>query len=96
MSIKGKKLEPIAPTSFHLSELLDDGQKADNHGEECNTFNEGGCNDHGRTDVATSFWLTGHTFHSTLTNLTDTQTCSDSGQTCSDGCTEITPGHLGC
>ena len=87
-------LVPIAPTPNISSELLEDDQQADNHCEEGNTFNKSGGNDHGRTDVATSLRLTGHTFHSALTNLTNTQTGTNGSQNGSDGCTEIAPGHL--
>ncbi len=89
-------LAPIVPTSYFSSEvLLEDNQQADNDCEEGNTFNQCGGDNHGRTDVATSLRLTGHAFHGTLTNLTNTQTRTDGGETGSDGCTEITPGHLG-
>ncbi len=74
--------------------LLEDDQQADNHCEEGNTFDECGGNDHGGADVATSFGLTSHAFHSTLTNFTNAESSTDGGQTCSDGCTEIAPGHL--
>lgn len=88
---------PIAPAPLSpvVSELLEDNQQADNHCEEGNTFNQCGGNNHGGTDVATSLGLTGHTFHCTLTNFTDAETSTDSCQTCSDCCAEITPGHLG-
>ena len=75
--------------------LLERNQHADNHCEEGNTFNQCGGNNHGGTDVATSLGLTGHTFHSTLTDFTNAKTGTDSCQTCSDGCSEITPGYLG-
>jgi len=85
---------PIAPTFIRLSELLEDNQQADNHCEEGNTFNESGGDDHGGTDVATSLGLASHTFHGTLTNLTNTETGTNGGQTGSDGCSEIAPSHL--
>lgn len=88
-------LVPIAPTSNRFARLLEDHQQADNCCEEGDTFNEGSGDDHGCTDVATSFGLASHAFHCTLTNLTDTNTCTNGCKTGSDGCSEITPGHLG-
>ena len=71
--------------------LLEDDQQADNHCEEGNTFDECGGNDHGGADVATSFGLTGHAFHGALTDFTDADTGTNSGQTCSDSGAEVTP-----
>lgn len=75
--------------------LLEDNQQADNHCEEGNTFNQCGGNNHRGADVTASLGLTCHAFHGSLTDFTNTETCTDSGKAGSDGCSEITPGHLG-
>ena len=49
---------------------------------ERNTLNQRSCNNHRRTEVAHLLWLTSHSVHSLATNATDTNTCANSGQTC--------------
>ena len=87
-------LTPIAPTSNPSSELLEDNQQAYYYCKEGNTFNQSGSDDHGGADVATCLGLASHTFHGTLTNLTDTQASTDGGKTCSDSCTKIAKSYL--
>lgn len=77
--------------------LFQHNKEADNHCEECNTLNQSGCNNHSGANITTSLGLTGHTFHSALTDFTNTDTGTDSCQTSSDSCAKITPSHLcGC
>mgnify|MGYP006988832461 CR=1 FL=1 len=70
---------------------LEGNQQTDNHGEEGDTFDEGSSDNHSGSDITTSFRLTGHTFHCSLTDFTDTQACANSSQACTYGSTHVTP-----
>jgi hypothetical protein len=53
-------------------------------GEKGNTFNQGRSQDHVCTNVVRSFRLTGNGFNSAFTDLTDTDTGTDSGEACAN------------
>jgi hypothetical protein len=60
-------------------------QDTGNDGKECHSFDKGCSKDKGITDIADRFRLTGNGFQLTGPDLSDTDTCSDCSQTCSDG-----------
>ena len=86
-----KGLPIAAPCSFVVPNLLEDDEQAKHNGEEGDAFHQSGGDNHRRADVATGFGLAGHAFHGALTNFTDADTGTNSGQTCSDSGAEVTP-----
>jgi len=71
---------------YVLSGLLAEySQKTCYGSEKGNTFNQSGRQDHVCTNLICGFRLTGNTFDSAFTDLTDTDTGTDGGKTCADG-----------
>src|SRR5690606_21571834 len=68
--------------------LFESEDDANHEAEEGNTFNEGGCNDHRRTNVPGGFRLTRRTFHCGGSQLADTDTCSEGYSPGSDSCSQ--------
>jgi hypothetical protein len=66
-----------------------DSQDTCDYTEQRNTFNEGRSQDHVRTDVTSSFWLTGDAFNSTLTDLSDTYAGAEGSQTSTECATSL-------
>lgn len=66
-----------------------DCQDTSDYTEQCNTFNEGCSQDHVRTDVTSSFWLTGDAFYGTLTDLSDTYASAEGSQTSTECTTSL-------
>ena len=57
--------------------LFQYSKKTCDNREKGNTLNESGSQDHVRTNVISSLWLTRNRFYCTFTNLTDTNTGTD-------------------
>ena len=92
-----EKQAEIGRNEIHGTLLNDNGQQGDDDGEQGGALHHTGGDDHGRTQVAGAFRLTGDGLHGGFANLTDTDGCGD----CSDGgakCgTCFTEGHTrGC
>ena len=51
--------------------------KGHNKGEESETFDKGGRDDHGRSQVTTKFRLTSHTFESTSCKTSDSESSTE-------------------
>jgi hypothetical protein len=68
--------------------LLGSQDDADNQAEERNTLNKGSCNNHRRTDIASSFRLTGRAFHGWACKLANAETGTESNETSTKTCTE--------
>ena len=84
-------LRPRLERCHRLSVRLDkENQQTNHNGEEGNTFDQGGCDNHVGTDVSTDFRLTCQGFQSTFTDVTDTQTCADGSDTGTDTGTHFT------
>jgi hypothetical protein len=61
--------------------LFQYSQQTSDNAEQRNTLYEGSCQDHCRTDVTGSFWLASDRLNRTFTDLTDTNTGSQSSDT---------------
>jgi hypothetical protein len=87
------RFKPIAFSARPVLELLcvlEDGKQTDDHGEEGNTFDESGSDNHSGTDSTSGFGLTCNAFHCALTDFADTETGTDGGKTCANTGTEYT------
>ena len=62
---------------YHCKEAYDDRKQG-------STFYKGRSQDHVCTNVIRCFWLTGNRFNSAFTDLTDTDTGTDSSKTCTN------------
>ncbi len=77
------------PTVAHVSrkQLLWSGnEEGQYHANQGSTLHESGCQDHVCADIACCFRLACNTFYCFTTDLTDTKTCADYGQTCTNCC----------
>jgi hypothetical protein len=68
--------------------LLGSQDDADNQAEESNTLDKGSCDNHRRTDIASSFRLTGRAFHGWACKLTNAETGTECNETSTKTCTE--------
>ena len=74
-----------------FSDLLHNSQQqADNDREEGNTFDQSRGNNHVGTDVSTNFRLTGKGFQRASTDISNTYTCANGSDTCTDTGTHFT------
>lgn len=73
---------------------LEYSQQTSYSGQQGNTFYEGGSQDHSTADVVSSFRLAGDAFSSAFTNLTNTDTSANSGQTSTDSTTEVAHANI--
>ncbi|HWV65203.1 MAG TPA: hypothetical protein VN105_05090, partial [Chitinophaga sp.] len=64
-------------------------QQTSDYTEESNTLNQRSSQDHVRTDVVSSFWLTSDRLQSALTDVTNTNTSSDSCDTSTNSTTSF-------
>jgi hypothetical protein len=76
--------------------LEEQDEQTDDDGEECNTFDERGCHDHVRTDIAYAFGLTGNGFEGAGADLSNTDTCSDGCDTSTNTSTHLGNGSKVC
>lgn len=79
---------PIAHRTRHQTIVcrLENGEQADDDGEESNTFDKCSSDNHRGTNGSGCLRLAGNALHSTLANFADTQTCTYGGKTGSDTC----------
>jgi hypothetical protein len=64
--------------------LVEHSEQTCNGSQKGNTFYEGRSQDHVGTNFVSSFRLAGNTFYSAFTDLSDTDTGTDGGETCAD------------
>jgi hypothetical protein len=64
--------------------LLEDREKTCNGGQKGNPFHQRCGQDHVAANFTRCFRLAGNGFNGSLTDLTDTDTGTDSGKTCAD------------
>ena len=85
-----KEVFPHQPWGNDFDKLLNCDKQTYHDGEQGDTFNQGGSQDHVGTNVTSHFRLTGDGGHSVLTNVTDTETGANGCQTSTDAGANVT------
>lgn len=70
--------------------LRDCDEQADHNGEQGDTLDKSGGQNHVGTDITGYFRLTGDGGHGVSADVTNTQTCADGGKTSTDAGTHLT------
>lgn len=65
---------------------MQSGKERQYDGGQSGAFDKSGGDQHSRTDITYSLGLTSDSIHGLATNLSDTEACTDNGQTCTDCC----------
>jgi len=73
----------------HAALFCNGDKQTHDAGEQSDTFDEGGCQNHVHTDVASCFRLACDGGHGIFTDVTDTDTGADGGETCTHTCTQF-------